>query len=400
MARRFFKDDGFDFGVRITLGMAPYGLSDAGEVLATIARVKDGDSRSWFDSWTATADRVRTAAEASAAAGNGVSARDGYLRASCYYAAALGAVDALQDTSELVPTFEASRTCWDEFADRHDPVIERVAIPYGGMTMPGYFARPDDSGRPRPTMVLNNGSDGPTCSMWATCASGAVARGYNALIFDGPGQQWMLFEEHVPFRHDWEKVLTPVVDYLARRPDVDAAQLVLYGLSQAGYWVPRALAFEHRFVAAIVDPGVVDVATTWFEKMPASMAKLVEQGERGKFEREMRMAMHLPGVRKALASRSRPYGKDSLFDTFDEVRRYNLGSVVDRITTPLLITDPEGEQFWPGQSQRLYDLLPGTKALVRFTSEEGADHHCEPMARMLVDQRVFDWLAGMVAVAA
>ena len=28
-------------------------------------------------------------------------------------------------------------------------------------------------------------------------------------VFDGPGQQSMLFERGVPFRYDWEAVLTP-----------------------------------------------------------------------------------------------------------------------------------------------------------------------------------------------
>ena len=69
----------------------------------------------------------------------------------------------------------------------------------------------------------------------------------------------MLFERAVPFRHDWEHVITPVVDFLVGRPDVDPQQIALYGISQAGYWVPRALAFEHRIAAAIADPGVYDV---------------------------------------------------------------------------------------------------------------------------------------------
>jgi hypothetical protein len=77
---------------------------------------------------------------------------------------------------------------------------------------------------------------------------------------------------------------------------------------------------------------------------------------------------------------------------FTEARRYNLEDVASQITTPMLITDPDGEQFWPGQSRRLYDALPGSKRLVRFTVAEGADRHCEPMARSLLEQRVLDWL--------
>ena len=73
---------------------------------------------------------------------------------------------------------------------------------------------------------------------------------------------------------------------------------------------------------------------------------------------------------------------------------YRLGDEVEQITTPLLITNPEDEQFWPGQAQQLYDRLPGTKKLVSFTAAEGANRHCEPMARSLRDARIYDWLEG------
>ena len=62
----------------------------------------------------------------------------------------------------------------------------------------------------------------------------------------------------------------------------------------------------------------------------------------------------------------------------------------------MLVTAPEGEQFWPGQSQRLYDALPGSKTLSSFTAAEGADRHCEPMAQALLEQRLFDWLDDTV----
>jgi hypothetical protein len=70
--------------------------------------------------------------------------------------------------------------------------------------------------------------------------------------------------------------------------------------------------------------------------------------------------------------------------------RHRPGDEVTNITTPLLITDPD-EQFWPGQSQALYDLLKGPRQLVKFTAE-GADRHCEPPGLAIRDTRVFDWL--------
>ena len=97
----------------------------------------------------------------------------------------------------------------------------------------------------------------------------------------------------------------------------------------------------------------------------------------------MHIGMLLSHSTKAvLAFRGEPYGVegDSTYDLYKTVLGYRLGDEVQQIRTPLLITDPEGEQFWPGQSRQLYDLLPGAKELVPFTAAEGADRHCEPMA--------------------
>lgn len=71
--------------------------------------------------------------------------------------------------------------------------------------------------------------------------------------------------------------------------------------------------------------------------------------------------------------------------------QYIVKDVAGRITTPLYITDPDGEQFFDGQSAELAALVPGS-TLARFTQTEGASYHCQPMARELTEQRMFDWL--------
>jgi len=35
--------------------------------------------------------------------------------------------------------------------------------------------------------------------------------------------------------------------------------------------------------------------------------------------------------------------------------------------------------------------------VVPFTAADGANFHCQPMARLLTDQRVFDWLDERLA---
>ena len=56
----------------------------------------------------------------------------------------------------------------------------------------------------------------------------------------------------------------------------------------------------------------------------------------------------------------------TLFDTIQAARQYTLAGVVERIRCPMLITDPDEESFWPGQSQQVYDALSGPKLLVRY----------------------------------
>ena len=56
------------------------------------------------------------------------------------------------------------------------------------------------------------------------------------------------------------------------------------GISQGGYWVPRAVAFEKRIAAAIADPGVVDVSTSWTASLPKPMLELLKDGHKAEFD--------------------------------------------------------------------------------------------------------------------
>ncbi|WP_285658728.1 alpha/beta hydrolase family protein, partial [Helicobacter bizzozeronii] len=200
--------------------------------------------------------------------------------------------------------------------------------------------------------------------MWMQGALEALERGWNVLLFDGPGQGAAFVRQGLAFRADWEAVLTPVLDWLTARAEVDAGRVAVLGVSQAGYWVPRALSREHRFAAAVVDPGVVDVSTTLLDHFPHSMAKLLAAGEKDKLDRNMRMGERFSkDVAATVALRFRPYGLESTYDVLKRAQEMHLTDEdVAAIDTPVLVTDPEDEQFWPGQPQELFDKLPGVKA--------------------------------------
>ncbi len=70
---------------------------------------------------------------------------------------------------------------------------------------------------------------------------------------------------------------------------------------------------------------------------------------------------------------------------------YNIRDVIGQINTPLLVTDPDEEAFWPGQSKEVYLRLTGTREIVHFSREDGANWHCEPMGRLDVELRMPDF---------
>ncbi len=390
--RRLFTDEDFDVATRNVLGGVFAGAADVGEVLSTVDRISDGRARSWVDEWSATADRLL------AEDGSPASTAARALRAANYLAAATEAADRADAPGLFGEVWERHRRAWDAFVDATDLPVERLEIPYEGTTLPGYLFRSGRADEPRRTLVYNNGSDGSVVGAWVRGISGALARGWNAMTFDGPGQNAALVRQGLHFRPDWEHVVTPVVDALVARPDVDPRRVALVGVSQGGYWVPRAVAFEHRVAAAVADPGVVDVATAMLAHLPKHLVRLLDSGDREVFDKEMAWGLRLaPRVQAMLTWRMRPYGTTSPFDFFTAGRGYTLtDDVVGQITCPVLVTDPEDEQFWPGQPRRLHDMLPGDKALVRFTADEGASGHCEPLAVGLRGERILDWLARQV----
>jgi hypothetical protein len=391
----FFKDDDFQFAVESVLGSTYSRAADIGEVLTTVDRIPHRSARAWVEQWTATADRVAEQACAAEAGGHLRSAAGRWLRASSYYSEACDKADATGAFDEL---WGRHRDAWDRFVDLTtavgDVTVERIEIPYAGTTLPGYFFRSGPASQRRRTLVYTNGSDGSVTGAWSRGIADALARGWNAMTYDGPGQNAALMRQRIPFRPDWEHVLTPVIDHLVARPDVDPARIAVMGVSQGGYWVPRAAAFEHRIAAAVADPGVVDVSTTMLQQLPGFLVKLLDSGEREKFDTDMAWALKVsPGTRTMLQWRMRPYGVSSPFDFFTAAREYALtDEQLAAIRCPMLITDPEHEQFWPGQSARMAAALTCPVTLLPFTAAEGADSHCEPAATGLRGERIFDWL--------
>ena len=392
----FFDDPLFEeFALRLlTMDECPLG-----EISATTSLIEEGDRDGWYRQWTATAERVAGHADESAHAGHTISASDAYLRASSYHRAAYLPLYGSPVDPRLVEAFDKETDTFQKAAALMTPPVEPVEIPYEGTTLPGYFCQADDSGRPRPTLIVTNGYDSTIYELYLDFAV-ALRRGYNLLLYDGPGQGRPLIKQGLVMRPDWEKVVKPVVDYALTRPEVDPEKIAIMGISLGGYLAPRAASGEHRLAACIADPGLWDMleaAKARFSALPKDVLEKFPDVDPEVLEPIVEHIQETPALRWAIIQRGFwVQGVDSLSEYLKISEDYSLKEVVSQIRCPTLLTWAESDPLsW--NAELIYDRLRSQKELVRFYDAEGAGDHCETKTRPLFHQRAFDWLDETLA---
>ena len=387
-----FRDPSFSFELLRAIGYAVYGGADIGECLSTAARIPEGDCESWYREWIRTAERVHALADASLASGSHVSAREAYLRASNYYRCAEFYLHTTPDDPRSLPTWEKSRFCFRQALNLSTLAYREVEIPYEGTSLPGYFYQVDRSETPRSTLLIHGGYDSTGEELYFNYVVAALQRGYNCLAFEGPGQGRVMRLQQLPFRHDWEAVVTPVVDYVQTLPQVDSARLALLGMSFGGYLAPRAAAYEHRLAACVAIDGVYSYAEmiqTFSSGLSASSAEVEAEIYNAVAHLMMQSSTT---ARWAITQGMWNFAAASPYDYLQKTRPYTLEGIAQHISCPTLICDAQQDLFFQGQARKLYDALTCPKTYLSFSEEEGAGEHCHEGALLRLNQEVFAWL--------
>lgn len=397
--RFLFDDESFSFEALRAAGYASHGGADLGEVLVTCGNIPDGDEEAWSREWAALAERVHGIGRAALVAGHRVSARAALLRASNYYRTAdfYRRRDPDHD-AESARLARLSRDTFAEAAQLLDTPARQVAVPYQGTTLPGYLFCVDGSGAPRPTVVYPGGFDSTLEESYFQVARGALARGYNVLAFDGPGQATARRLQGLVFRPDWEKAVTPVIDYALSLPEVDGSRIVLVGTSFGGHLAARAAAFEHRIAALVLNDGLYDFGGAVTRGLPPKVTELLADGRDADADAVMAQAAeHSPHLRWAAGNTKWTFGAASPAEGLRKLQAYTMEGVAGQITCPALVLDPENDQFFRGEPQRIFQALRCPKELIAFTAAEGAGEHCQEGAVLLFEQRVFDRLDTLLS---
>ncbi len=368
------------------------GMADIGECLDTASRIEADDESSWFAEWLKTADRVRGAAEKSLKGGHELSAGEAYLRAANYYRAALIHYSYREDP-RVIETSRSSVACFEKALALLPIPAEPVKIPYEGTTLPGYFFRSPIAAERAPVLIFHQGFDAwPEETRWVW--AGAIKRGYHCLLFHGPGQGLALRLQGLAFRPDWEKVITPVVDFALSLPGVDPERIILKGLSFGGALAPRAAAFEKRIKVCIANPGVLNWGEAMYEHFEdyPGVLELLDVSPAAFDAAAEGLTRVWPVAGWWFREAAWKHDAASPADLMMKLREYDNEGVADRIECRVLIMDGTAEDATPGQAEKLYDALSSPKDYMLFTAEDTGLLHCQTGALSVASQRMFDWL--------
>jgi pimeloyl-ACP methyl ester carboxylesterase len=230
----------------------------------------------------------------------------------------------------------------------------------------------------------------------------ALRRGYHCLIFDGPGQGAVLFEQGIPIRADWEGAVGAVIDAVIGAEGIDADRIALTGWSLGGHLALRAASGEPRIAACVADPGLFSIAAGMIGRLaaagvpPAALDRYPEIPEA--VLAPIGAAVHA-GRAQRWAVEQRGFwvhGVSTLADYLRATAPFDLAGRLTAIACPTALTAAEDDPLARSADQ-VYEELRGPKAILRFRTSEGAGDHCEMGNRSLLDQRVFDWLDGVLS---
>lgn len=366
----------------VTKGMAPYGAVALGEIDEVCRRLRSRQDepeawRAWSEEWCAMGRRLEQAADAAAAQGRQMTAGNYYLRAGMYYFTG----------ERFIPPGEAKRelgakaiACQQAGLRRRHANIDIVEVPYERTTLPALFMRaPGVAGR-APVVVVFDGMD--NCKEMSVLFAGLefAARGMHTLAIDGPGQGESLRLRGLSARHDYEVPGAAAYDWVAARPDVDPARVVVMGYSFGGYYAARIAAFEKRYAA-----GVAFAALHW--DLAAWQREI-----KGRHESDPRTTaqstFHFRWV----------MGCSDADAAIEKAARFSLADVAGQITCPFLVVHAEDDRVVPVASAwRLHEALGSTrKHLKIFTAADGSTYHAQADNRQVGVDYIADWIAETI----
>lgn len=388
-----FENEEMDFQLLRQLGSSSFGGASVGECLSIAGRIDNGDPESWVEEFTKLAEWQLKDANKKSYKGHTISARDQFLKACNSFRAAEYYTTCRNSKHRELGT--QARYCFSEAMKNMWHTFEYHELTYKSIDLPVYFMAPNADEHKRKTLMIVSGFDGTLEEEYMMRGISALERGYNVVLFAGPGQMDVFRTySNTHFEPDFENPVKTVIDFLENRPEVDLSRLALMGISFGGYFATRAAAHEPRIKTLIANSPILDldkylIAFIGYDPAEAPDEQNFTIGDLPNIPDE-----EFPPEEK---SRSENlilrFGQESFKDTFKYLREFKVGDAVENIKCPTLALVGSGEGGEPEkQLLEFVEKVPGRVTTYVFTEFEGADTHCQVGNPSYSAAVALDWL--------
>ena len=177
-----------------------------------------------------------------------------------------------------------------------------------------------------------------------------LEHGWALLLVDTPGRGSSMYVKGIPTRADYEVPTKACIDYLVSRPEVDPERIGLIGISMAGYYGPRAAAFDERIKALVGWSGCYSILDDLYL-----------------------FCEHLqPVVQRLLGGVSDEVARERLKD-------FTMEGIAQNVTCPTLITHGADDRLMNVEgAKRLYDEIGSADKTLKIYDDarSGGAIHC------------------------
>ncbi|KAF2728111.1 putative hydrolases or acyltransferase [Polyplosphaeria fusca] len=394
------SDSTFHFDMMAPFGLAIAGGSDVGPMLGIAQDIEAGNMESFTQQFYKLASQTKAQAEDPDNSYDAVNVRDTWFSASTYFRKAANYILANWSDPRIDDFWAEQTAAFDRGLAALPTPGSRVRIPAtgGNFTVEAvwYAASENDQATRAPTLIVGNGFDAAQEDSFHVYCVPALARGWNCITYEGPGQPTVRRNQNIGFIPEWELVVAPVVDFLLREKAhlVDPDMLALVGNSLGGYLAARAAAFEPRLAAVLLVDGMWDFSAVFFNGLPAPLVAMFEAGNHSDFDAgvsELRRSANVStevawGIDQGLWA----FNTHSPSDMVMQSTQYRVQGFIDKIMVPVFVGDAEFDGFFDGQPQLVSDALGDKATLHKFTGVAG--YHCQVGAGQELARVLFAWL--------
>ena len=224
-------------------------LAKREDVESVLANLTSKDPELWASEWSRVAEAYEQKGAELEQSGKFKEARDAYIQAYAYYATGRYPTP---HTPGKMACFHKSLRMYEKAGKYFDPVLERVEVPFGDAKIPIYVRVPQN-GQKHPIVINFGGIDSFKAESYEY-DEGLQKVGMSTCAMDMPG----VGECPIKASPTAESLFSAVIEYLAKRPDVDAKRIAIMGRSFGGYWAAKMAHVEaQRLRASVVWGGGV-----------------------------------------------------------------------------------------------------------------------------------------------